>query len=318
MICNNCGTSLPEGSKVCSNCGTPLETSTVQNNKPKSKLPIFIIVALVLIIAAFVGGLFFGKKLVDNGDKTQCEEPAKEQKLDDKDKDKDKGEEKYSYDKFDGSKVEISYGAKEDLSKNVEIYGYYRNKEKEPGKYEYINIHGKNNNSEPIKLKLSLQYFDANGVRLGEKNDSGNNLIKPNSEFVISASMMEDHEDYKSVKLIIQAEKKASYVTDIDVNPNDITVNKLSNGNIEATIKNSSDKQIKFGNGGFVFYKDGKVVYAYNTAYDMPVPAGGVSKATFYKYNLTNGKFGDEEKVIVEYDDVKFLLFSAFDESENY
>ena len=225
---------------------------------------------------------------------------------------------KYSYNKFDGSKVEITYGAKEELSKNIEILGYYRNDMKEPDKYERVQIYGRNNNSEPVDLDLALQYYDNTGVRLGEGNDSGNNMVKANSEFVISVDLMDDSENYSSVKLVIEATKKPSYVTDVEIKPEDISLTTLKDGNIEVYIKNNSGQESMYGNGGFLFYKEGKLVYASSGYFDTHIPVGGTSKGTFYNHEISNGKFGDEKKTI-EYDDVKFIVFSLyFSDEQNY
>ena len=189
---------------------------------------------------------------------------------------------------------------------------------KKAGKYEKVAVYGKNNNSEPVDLRLALQFFDKNGTRIDEKISHGNNLVKANSEFVLEIDIKDDSDPYDTMKLICTANKTRSYQTDVPISPDDIKTEILTNGNVDVTIKNNSDKEVTFGNAGYVFYKDGKVVFAAEGYYDNPIPVGGVSKSTFYGSALTNGEYGDALKKI-EFDEVRFLLFSAyFSDESNY
>ena len=358
MNCKNCGTPLELGSKFCPKCGAvqdvidnnqnvmvqpvvtpvaPVQSAPVpvapvasapvqpiQNNfeqKSKSKLPLFIIIGVVLVIFAVAGGIVFVKlNNKDNKEETKTElkkdadekeEKKDEEKKDEEKKEIDDDEEKYTYNLFDVSKIKNELAGREELSKNIEILGYYRNELKEPGKYEKISVYGKNNNNEPVNLKLTFCYFDKSGVKINETNSNGNNLVKPNSEFVLDIDMQDDSDPYENITLRIAAEKKKTYQEDIPVKPEDIVVQTVTSGNIDVSIKNSSDKEITYGNAGYVLYKDGKIIFAESAHFDTPIPPGGVSKGTLFINLLTNGEFGDKKKQI-EFDEARFILFSGY------
>lgn len=352
MNCKKCGSPLEPGVQFCPKCGEtvdgivsnqqmvqqqpvqqpvqpvmqqsvqqPMPQQPIVEEKKNSKLLLIIVICAVVLVVAIVIGVVVikGNSKSDNKEsETKSELKNKESEKEEEKKDKYSDEESYSYDLFDSSKIKVEYGDKEDLAKNIEILGYYRNDLKKPGKYEKVAIYGKNNNSEPVDLRLALQFFDKNGTRIDEKISHGNNLVKANSEFVLEIDIKDDSDPYDTMKLICTANKTRSYQTDVPISPDDIKTEILTNGNVDVTIKNNSDKEVTFGNAGYVFYKDGKVVFAAEGYYDNPIPVGGVSKSTFYGSALTNGEYGDALKKI-EFDEVRFLLFSAyFSDESNY
>ena len=352
MNCSKCGTVLEPGSKFCPKCGTVLEeqagqpvatpVAPVQSAvtpapatpvtpapvtpvaptvatppETNKKKPLFIIIVVVAVLVALACGFLIGR-LTSKGSEKCVEEASEFKEPEKKEEKKDtKEDEEYTYNSFDSSKIEKVASGKEELSKNFEILGFYRNELKKPGKYERVAVYGKNNNSEPVEVKMYLQYFDANGTRIGETVSSGNNLVKPNTEYVIDIDIKDDSLGYSTMKLVYEINKNKSYNTDVTIPESDVLVQTLTNGDIDVSIKNNTDKEVTYGNCGYVFYKDGKIVYAASGYYNNPIPVGGTSKSTFYVSSMTNGEFGDKLKKI-EFDEVRFLLFSAYNSNSNY
>lgn len=61
--CSNCGAEIKPGQRVCTQCGTPVQQRTThQPPNRKSKLPIFIIIAVILVI---IIALFVTYKIID-------------------------------------------------------------------------------------------------------------------------------------------------------------------------------------------------------------------------------------------------------------
>lgn len=70
MVCNYCGSNIPNGSVFCSNCGGPIEAS-IKPQKPKNKrliAIIAIIVAVAVLVSGIVGGIAIGKRMKKGDD----------------------------------------------------------------------------------------------------------------------------------------------------------------------------------------------------------------------------------------------------------
>src|SRR5699024_8908173 len=61
--CSNCGAEIKPGQRVCTQCGTPIQQrATHQSPNHKSKWPLFIIIAVILVI---IIALFAAYKIID-------------------------------------------------------------------------------------------------------------------------------------------------------------------------------------------------------------------------------------------------------------
>ena len=305
MKCSKCGTIYNDGSKYCVKCGVSLE---------KNKKNILIIILLVIIVVLIISLIFViinsknrfrvtkqSDVTVSNTTKTTTTSYSKEV---------------YTYNKLDIKNISKQSTNDNDINNNIEIYNiFFNNIKKEYGKYERAYIYGKNNNSEPIHLKIDLEYYDSDGYRIDR--ETSNAFVKANKEFVLDIAVKDDSLEYDTIKTIYEANKKKTYYTDIAMDESSFSSVLLNDKTIDINVTNSSNEKKSNGVFSCIYFKDKKVVFATN-AYYFDLESGNTVNTTCYNSLIANGEYGNDLKTI-DFDDYRVELFSAYDyDSVNY
>ena len=281
----------------------------VKNNKKNNNI-IYIIIAIVLIIALVTGYFIF--KTRNNIE----EKPTDEKEILENDNKENKENDllaEYTFNLFDTKNISKTPVDTSELTNNIEIYDMYFNpKYQDYGKYRYVYVYGKNNNSQMILLNINFEYYDKEGYRIEKQVASGH--VYGNSEFVLDTTVLDDTYDYATVKITYEAKKIKSYEKEVPITSLENTNDKLNDDNIKLTIKNnynnSSEAKYVFISAACIYYKDGKVVFATNGSVS-DIQSGKTGEITFHEFKLKlNSDYNNPQKI--EYDDYKTIIYSAY------
>ena len=320
MNCKKCGSRLDDGAIFCTNCGEKImhvekvDTENLSgNNKNNIIKVIFIIIFIAGLILSFCLGFFVGKR--EKGQNDVVKENKKSSELKTKGKeDNISSNEEYTFNLYDTNmKKEVKDD--KDLSKNITINKVFFNPNSKTGKYRDAYVYGKNNNANAVKVRVEVEYYDAEGYRIN--SDATEEIVYGGSFFVFGINVRDDSIQYKTLKLLYSAKKVESYYTVIDINKIEIKDTMLNEGNINVTIKNHSDVESKINHIACVYYKDGKEVFASGGYVSGDIKPGEVGLGTIYEGNLYLKAYDKSKKI--EYDNYKVFVYSAYDyDSENY
>lgn len=283
-------------------------------NKSKKKKIIYIVIVIILLALSFAAGFFLGHKKLDNN-ATKCITETLD-KNNDKEKDNkedDYDDKRYTYNLFDTSKITKVADTSSDLSKNIEIYDLYLNPDAFSGfrNLRNVYVYGKNKNSQIVYVETIFEYYDKDGYRIDKQ--TANSVVYGNSEFVLSGYILDDDNNYASVKMTYKATKIKSYYVEIPSNQLETSVTRLSEGTITLRIKNnylgteSKDAYI-FMNTACLYYKDGKIVHAINGAGGTGIHKGETGEIRFHDSQLDDHDY----KQVIEYDDYKAFVYGAY------
>ena len=285
------------------------QNSNINNNentpKKSNKKVLAIIIVVAALIVSFCSGLYYGKTL-----NNKCKD---DDTLNDTTDDILSGN--YTFNNFNSKASEITPGSDDELTKGIEMKEVFFNpKCKEAySKYREAFVYGKNNNSTPVHIYITIEYYDGAGKRVDKtKHES---YVYAGSEFVNKLDIKDDSL-YKTVKLSYTAEKNKSYETTINIDQFELTPNMTSDKTISAFIKNNSDKKV-YIDLACIHYKDGKIIFASHRSY-LSADAGETAEHKFYsnQYLRLAPNYNSE---MMEFDDYKvFIQGARYSNDETY
>ena len=196
-----------------------MENEVITTNKNNNiKIIIYIVIVIGVIVLSFTGGMLFER----NRTKTNDNSTTDSEKLSD-----NTTTEEYTFNNFNPKTVEIKGADNDELANNIEIKEIFFNpKNVDYGANRTAYIYGKNNNQQPVHIRVSIEYYDDNGKRIDE-NYGTNAFVYANTEFSTEVNIKDDSA-YKTAKILYKCEKAKSYETVISADEIE-TENHLTN-----------------------------------------------------------------------------------------
>ena len=301
MNCKKCGHPISSGDLFCPACGEAVNTIPVEKNKGIS--PLLIIVFLVIgLVIGFITGTRYAK--------TNCKCKDDETSIDTT---TENSQEKYTFEKFNPDGIEFIAEDDEELTKNIKFNKTFFNpKYVDYGKTRDAYTYGKNNNSVPVHISITITYYDNKGYQLDKK--TSNTYVAANSEIVLNNMYaIKDDSSYDTVKITYKASNLKSYETNIELSKFKLEQLEV-NGDITVSVTNNSDKKV-YARVACIYYKNGEVVFADENLVSIDSDAKEGTK--FHSIILRLGSNYNDKTI--EYDDTKVFLQGAYNsDSTNY
>ncbi len=161
---------------------------------------------------------------------------------------------------------------------------------------DYIMI-GTNKNSGINDLEITVEYYDANEVYVGESTESLDAQIM-NHEFALELSSVPKSYDHYKVIIDVEKASKISYVDKLNATSTD-------NGEkIVGQIKNDTGEEIDYIESAIVFYKNGEII-GYDYDLSSSIKTGRTANISFYK--PYDNHYND-----IPYDNYKVFINEAY------